>query len=338
MTRLQLRGAVVFAVVATAYLQLVGADDGVQNPNVATPKEFNAILTSNGKDVDIACCMGVPYAYTETPQYWCAEYQVFATGNVPGARTVGNSYCFTLREVKPSDSIKVFQDLCVQQKGRVVSVHGDTCPNFDNYRSDYKPDPQPVPPPPSVDGTTSSPAVPAAAPPGSNKQTNSDSGFVTKGSFNYALVDYSITQSLGCCHKSSSPIVVPQNYKCQQRKVTNLKFLEQCAKIVSSVTHPQSLKGYSTVGSAKGDGSDQDPANMIVDDQTKATCQDWWTAASTYTYGHCRLDFETARDESLSAFKTDCESKAGRFKAPHNGHCLWVSDASSASSTTGTTT
>lgn len=325
------RCSIACAVTLTALFSCVQAEGGVKNPNVATPKEFNAILTSNGKDVDVACCMGVPYAYTETPQYWCAEYQVFATGNVPGARTVGNSYCFTLREVKPTDSIKVFEDLCVQQKGRVVSVQGDTCPNFDNYRSDYKPDTQPVPPPPGIVNK------PAAAAPADDKQTNSPSGFVTKGSFNYALVDYAITQSLGCCHKSSSPIVVPQNYKCQQRKVTNLKFMEQCARIVTSVTHAHSLKGYSTVGSAKGDGSDQDPANMIVDDQTKATCQDWWTAASTYVYGHCRLDFETARDDSLSAFRADCESKSGRFKAPHNGHCLWVSDASSATSTTGTT-
>ncbi|PWY97172.1 hypothetical protein BCV70DRAFT_219676 [Testicularia cyperi] len=314
--------------VVIALLGSVLAIDEIVNPNVAAALTQNCILTDNTKQVDLTCCMGIPYVPKDGQGYNCSPQTVnFATGPTPQDLQVGQTYCFTNAHVDPKVSTDEMNKKCTDQQGIVISPENGRCPIFPNYSPGYKA-PGYRPPPDSTTGSNPPPATTdpkTQQPPVREDGTNTNAGtFVTKGTFNYALIDNGVTRALACCKASSTPIMTPNNYICAQRQISNEVFKHQCAAVVMSVTHAGQLTGYTTI----------DDGGQIVDDATKQTCQSWWTAASSYTYGFCRLKFETAAPASIQAFQADCQANGGTLKDPHSGLCLWNADDSASSSTT----
>ncbi|TKY90948.1 hypothetical protein EX895_000946 [Sporisorium graminicola] len=306
----------------------VAADDPqITNPNQATIRQFNIVLTDNTKVYDLGCCMGVPNELASAPQWKAFEHQRMAMASTPGARTFGLQFCHHLPGSKPEEATQAFKDVCTKNGGEVITPEKGYCPqNWPNYDEKYvKPALTRAP------GAGDDPAPPPAPNPLPNadgKSTNDKDGFKTQGTFHYALVDYAITRSLACCKASTKPIIKPvAQYQpklasCAQRKVASTVFMSQCAKILSSITKSKKLSGYTTL---TGDG------DAIVDEKTKQQCSAMWTNAISYTYGFCQLDHDSVRDDAIKAFQYDCTAKGGESKEPHMGMCLWNVDDAAAS-------
>lgn len=309
-------------VVCLSLLPAVLADAQIQDPNLAVIRDFNIVLTDNTKVSDLSCCMGLANELPSVGQYRCFEHQALQMGMAPGARRVGIQYCHHLPGSTPDDASNAFKAACTGATGEVLTPDKGYCPQiWPNYKDDYK-----KPPPPASPAAPAPPPPPPTNPDQGGKNTNDKDGFKSTGTFHYSLTDYSITTSLACCHGSTQPITAPHKYTCAQRKVANNVFMDQCAKILPTITKAKPLKGYTTIGDGKA---------AIVDDKTKQTCSAMWTNAVTYTYGFCKLDYDFAKDEAVKAFNDDCAAKGGQSKDPHLGMCLWkVDDAAGDSSTT----
>lgn len=321
---LALLGAITLTLIPSVF-----ADDAqISDPNLSVIREFNIVLTDNTKVSDLFCCMGTNSELASSDKYKCFEHQALQMGLAPGSRRMGIQYCHHLPGSTPDDATSVFKDMCTKGTGEFITPDKGYCPQiWPNYKDDYK-KPAPAPAPaPAIQPDTSTPnAPPAKVPDASGKVTNDKDGFKDKGTFMYSLVDYSITRSIACCKASTSPIVKPQKYKCAQRKVSNSVFMQQCAKILPTITKSKKLSGYTTIN-----GQDDD----IVDEKTKRQCSSMWTNAISYTYGFCKLDYDYAADEAVKAFEDDCGKKGGESKEPHNGMCLWNVDDAAADSSTG---
>lgn len=308
--------------VCVTLLPTVLADDQISDPNLPVIRQFNIVLTDNTKVSDLSCCMGLSNEIPSVGQYKCSPSQAMQMSDAPGSRRLGLQFCHHLPGSTPDDASGAFKAACSAGQGELITPDKGYCPQvWPNYDEKYV---KPAPPAPAADPAPAPAPAPAATPDKDGKGTNDPAGFKDKGTFHYTLVDYALTRALACCKAATSPLVKPNKYKCAQRKATRKVFMQQCAKVLPTITKGKKLKGYSTID---GDGGE------IVDDETKKTCSGMWTNAVSYTYGFCQLDYDGARDEARKAFGEDCQAKGGESKEPHDGMCLWnVDDAADDSS------